>query len=402
MNIAILMMQKNEKDLLEPWIKYHADLFGAENLYIYDNGSTDEEVISILKKYGDLGISVEKRFSSKEDFENKGEIFSRKIKDLDGCGFYDFYFPLDCDEFIACKSDDGVLSVGKKEIEQELKKYLDERRVLAIGCAYDNSPVHADEYLPQPNQRKCFFVKNTCLSLDLGFHEGKAVTTSEKIKTSIVYFHFHHKPYQKYINSAKEKLKGRVPNFSREALLEHQENKGAGFHLISRLFMNQAEFNSQFSLKNRVRFDGVRKKLADVGAPLDLLDKEFDISSLNISKRNIRGYLDKVYVVDSSVEFLGWCLNEENKGCDEIIVEINNEVIDYYDFRKISRPDVVVENTGAVIDCGFKLKIPMPDFNLRDCILSFKVKKSDGGFQDLKMGKSIIGDWKKIIEDGNS
>lgn len=402
MNIAILMMQKNEKDLLEPWIKYHADLFGAENIYIYDNGSTDKNVLLLLDKYKEEGIFVEKKFSSKADFESKGRIFSEKIQYLDVNKPYDFYFPLDCDEFLACKNEEGILSIARESIEQELVSHLDEPRVLTIGCAYDNSPIHADEYLPQPNQRKCFFARNACLSLDLGFHEGKAVTTSEKVKTNIVYFHFHHKPYPEYIESAKEKLKGRLPNFSKEALLQHQENKGPGFHLISRLLMNKTEFNSQFSSKNRVKFEGIKNRLNDIGAPLNLLDTDFDKSELDYPKKNIKGYLDRISVSNSIVELMGWCLNEKNEECNNIVLEINNEPIEYFDFRKISRSDVVNENAGAALDCGFKLKIPMPDYRLRDCVLSLKVEKSDGSFQALRMGKSIASDWKKIIEDGNS
>ena len=44
------MMQKNEDDLLEPWIKYHSNMFGAENLFIYDNGSTSPLVAEVLEK----------------------------------------------------------------------------------------------------------------------------------------------------------------------------------------------------------------------------------------------------------------------------------------------------------------------------------------------------------------
>lgn len=36
---ACVMMQRNEVNALEPWTKYHAVLFGLENLYVIDHGS---------------------------------------------------------------------------------------------------------------------------------------------------------------------------------------------------------------------------------------------------------------------------------------------------------------------------------------------------------------------------
>jgi hypothetical protein len=37
MRIACVMMQKNEDELLRPWLAYHSYLFSPENLYVFDN-----------------------------------------------------------------------------------------------------------------------------------------------------------------------------------------------------------------------------------------------------------------------------------------------------------------------------------------------------------------------------
>ncbi|MEL8650170.1 hypothetical protein J4W43_21295, partial [Escherichia coli] len=76
MKLACLMMQKNESRLLKSWLDYHAIIFGLENMYVYDNGSTEKECIDTLKMYERNGLNVEWKFSSREDFENKGYIFS--------------------------------------------------------------------------------------------------------------------------------------------------------------------------------------------------------------------------------------------------------------------------------------------------------------------------------------
>ena len=43
--VACVMMQKDEVHLLEPWLAYHGYLFGFENLYVLDNGSTRPDVL---------------------------------------------------------------------------------------------------------------------------------------------------------------------------------------------------------------------------------------------------------------------------------------------------------------------------------------------------------------------
>ena len=70
MNIAILMMQKNEDELLGKWIAYHSYLVGHQNLFIYDNGSTSERTLEALSEAKAAGINVITEFASKQDYEN--------------------------------------------------------------------------------------------------------------------------------------------------------------------------------------------------------------------------------------------------------------------------------------------------------------------------------------------
>ncbi|MGE6106041.1 glycosyltransferase family 2 protein, partial [Aeromonas veronii] len=192
MKLACLMMQKNESRLLKPWIDYHSLIFGLENMYVYDNGSTEKECIDILKQYEKNGLNVEWMFNSKKDFENKGYIFSERIKCFDsGYSSYDFYFPLDCDEFIACERAPGDLLLDKRTIELELEKYIGTQSVLAINAGYDNNPLLEQYYYRSEGQRKSFFYKGTCLTLDMGFHVGKTKAGLEPQKTKIVYIHNH-------------------------------------------------------------------------------------------------------------------------------------------------------------------------------------------------------------------
>lgn len=96
------MMQKNEILLLDPWIRYHTNLLGSDHIYVYDNGSTDTAVIKTLRDAEKGGMNVFWDYTRQDDFTNKGEIIAALIRRLDKERPHDFYFPLDCDEFLAC------------------------------------------------------------------------------------------------------------------------------------------------------------------------------------------------------------------------------------------------------------------------------------------------------------
>ncbi len=270
MRIACLMMQKNERDLIHPWIVYHAELFGLTNLFVYDNGSTDSETLKILKKYEKFGLNVFYDKSEKRHFENKGEIMSSKIRELDVEGVYDFFLPLDCDEFVGCCIDQRI-KIDIAEIEKALHPYQESPEVLTILRAYDNSPVHPDYYLPKDAQRKCFFARNTCASLDIGFHHGKSRLSDKEKKTPIVYFHFHHKSYEAFKKSAYEKLSSRVADFSREALLTHLKERRSGFHLIPGVLKQEEEYNARFELENRVYYPELSQRITELGSQLHVV-----------------------------------------------------------------------------------------------------------------------------------
>ncbi|MCB1434952.1 MAG: hypothetical protein KDK75_21180, partial [Alphaproteobacteria bacterium] len=58
MKFKVVMMQKNEELLLPVWIAYFSHLFGPENLYVFDNGSTLPAVIDQLKHAEVKGVNV--------------------------------------------------------------------------------------------------------------------------------------------------------------------------------------------------------------------------------------------------------------------------------------------------------------------------------------------------------
>lgn len=55
---AVICMIRNEQDILQYWVRYHAAVFGLENLAVLDNFSDDNITISLLNKWEKRGLKV--------------------------------------------------------------------------------------------------------------------------------------------------------------------------------------------------------------------------------------------------------------------------------------------------------------------------------------------------------
>jgi hypothetical protein len=114
--IKLFCMQKDEDDILNEWILYHAYLFGLENIYIIDNGS-GEASKSILEFYESQGLNV----SYRDDYSRKGEYLFELIKETSNeC---DIAIPLDLDEFIGVVNLQNVLPEYKHMWAQQCLSY---------------------------------------------------------------------------------------------------------------------------------------------------------------------------------------------------------------------------------------------------------------------------------------
>ena len=53
-DLKIVLKTRNERELLEKWILHHLPIAGPQGLVIFDNGSTDPEVLATYARYGHL------------------------------------------------------------------------------------------------------------------------------------------------------------------------------------------------------------------------------------------------------------------------------------------------------------------------------------------------------------
>lgn len=331
MNVAILMMQKNEEELLKKWVSYHSYLVGHKNLYIYDNGSNSEVTIEELDSLEKLGVNIIRDKNTKQDYENRGNIFCEKIKELDDNAQYDFYMPIDCDEFLAVLDKDGNISCDSMAFKYSLSKYKKNQELLMIDAQFYNSSVSPMWFNKQP-YRKCFFKRDSISSLDQGFHWGKVTTSSKEQRTNIIHFHFHNKPFEIAKSHAEEKLQGRVENFNIETLRNY---KGAGFHLV-RFFLETEEkyIRNQTSLKH-IKSKSLLNKMTELGITWPFIkDIEKSRENLMLSSeddgfKNIlpkfRGSIDDVILEDNTIRIKGWGIVNYSREVRYIFLEFENK-----------------------------------------------------------------------------
>ena len=234
MLIKAVMMCKNEDELLSIWGGYHGHLLGFENLHVVDNGSTSSASLAALDALETLGAHIDRGFPRVEDYPAKGQITARTIQRLDAEAPADFYFPLDCDEFLAVEHSPYALDCTREGLERELEPQADFDGVLTIQAGYDNNPEVPGTYVRSPEQRKAFFARGACTDLDHGSHIGFA-RSEHRIQTRVVYLHHHYKPFEQLVRHAREKLLPFVDDLSAEMLPQHRLNGVPGHHLISHL-----------------------------------------------------------------------------------------------------------------------------------------------------------------------
>jgi hypothetical protein len=64
--VAGTVMLKNEHSLMAPLLRDHAPLFGAEDLFIFHNGSTEPAVLAALAAFEHEGVHVDRSYPTED------------------------------------------------------------------------------------------------------------------------------------------------------------------------------------------------------------------------------------------------------------------------------------------------------------------------------------------------
>lgn len=281
MRIACVNMQKNEDHCLEPWVKYHGYLFGFENLFLIDHASTSKATCDYLRKIKAASVSI-KYLGKDANYQNKGEFVAAEIRRIDEMAHFDFVFPIDCDEFLFLRDEDGTPVCSRSKII----KYLEQFREFAGRLEIKENFLHilgkSGYFWSQPYQ-KVFFAGGQCESLDHGSHMGVARGGDRSIVTRLAYAHFHFKPYEIDRELSREKLRPWVDVDDPAAVRAFE---GPGAHLRNHLLASREEYYSGFKVDaNAIYFDDMMRlfSLLDIDPNFSAIDADGHVFSEQVA-----------------------------------------------------------------------------------------------------------------------
>jgi hypothetical protein len=263
--VACFMMQKDEAFLLRPWLAYHGYLFGFENLFVLDNGSTLLDVRTTLLEYERKGVNVDWTHTARQDYLAKGDIIGNWIQLLDGRAYYDFLIPLDCDEFILLRTGQAFIC-AREPILHYLSGLVGEKRILRFPYQLANHPLNPDIY-HRYEFFKIFFPAGTFCPIDHGHHVAKYSPEEEVWDTRLVHLHFHHKIFDLKTRQARESWVGTINVDDRRQLLDYN---GPSAHLNRFFLQSKDEYYRGFLDMVHFYLPHFRALLSELGAPLNL------------------------------------------------------------------------------------------------------------------------------------
>jgi hypothetical protein len=269
--VACTVMLKDESVLVNPFLEYHADLFGAENLYVVDNGSTDPVVLEALRKFERVGVKVDRSHPTAADYAQKGTIIGDLVTRLDREGDHDFYVLLDCDEFVVLRLGDGY-TCDPKAILDHLGGMRGETRILKVDTNLSNIPGWPGVFQSAP-YAKTIFPRDVLLSTDHGHHIGTSRTGSGHLPCDIVYVHYHYRSFDEILRFARRKLAPMMPVEDLDDPKKLRRFRGIGNHMVGYMTGGADSYYGQFrNVQDPVRFPDLLARFKEIGVVVPFAD----------------------------------------------------------------------------------------------------------------------------------
>ena len=199
----VMCVTKDEYDLIEPFIVFYGQIFGYENLIILDNGSTDQRVLDVYKKYPGIDLTVDPFPFTEVTEKMTAHILTYK-------GKCDWMLLLETDEFLYWEGDD-VLD------EEKVRNYIQSLPSQArFGKVYSSVVSPDDEFtcppmeitrFSKPTEDKVIIKMNTFEQMELWPHH--TVPTEKAHATeSLCLLHFHNTGQKRHIERSLNIIKG--------------------------------------------------------------------------------------------------------------------------------------------------------------------------------------------------
>lgn len=212
----VILLTKDEVDLLEDFVIFYATLFGYENIIIVDNESINKKVLDhydVISKKGVTIIKETRPFNKATEFMTEHML---KLKNT--C---EFILPLETDEFIFLPESNKL---SKESVHAFLKKVPSDVSVIRYGSFWGsvvdpNDVDYKEEYFyaKPPRQMTKFYDQNwdkiivrasTFLYMELWCHRAKFSTGRMETSDDIGLLHYHDYGFRKKIERSIPVIKG--------------------------------------------------------------------------------------------------------------------------------------------------------------------------------------------------
>jgi len=226
--MKIFSFIKDEIDIIDDWVRYHANIVGIKNIYVIDHSSTDG-TSSILQKWKKLGLNL---YNSNCAFRQKSIELTR-LMNLNKGGFL---IPLDADEFLVLRTGTGISAESKqiKEYVIQLPKEAFRFKMNQIDVIPSQTNIidplinitsfKTKWYEEWRKYAKTFYHSDFFISTDQGNHKGSVLGAGDDYPTALTIVHFDIRSYEHFV---KKVTRGAIA-------YNHHLNKiatsGAGIH----------------------------------------------------------------------------------------------------------------------------------------------------------------------------
>jgi hypothetical protein len=237
----IVTKTKNESFFIERWLKHHIPIVGNSKIIVFDNISTDKNVISIYKKYKENILLAE--FNGFMDKIHMANFCMPLYKALSNSS--DFFTIIDSDEYLYLSVDDKIVH------DDSVRAFLRNNTEVNFFPTYWLENINADDGLFQFNPR----------SLRM-FHLGKPIVNAkiiskfEKYRTlSPILHHTKDLPLSAHGRAPTCFLLLHLKNLNRYQRIRANMEKLAAFKVITDRddFENLFRMNAESVRQNHVR-----------------------------------------------------------------------------------------------------------------------------------------------------
>ena len=216
MRVRILMMCKNEIDIIRYWLEYYGALFGFPNLFVVDNLSNDGTWEVLLDYAKRLGV----RAMRERNYMTKSRIVTQIARS--SAATYDLVIPVDTDEFIVYY-DQATGEFSPDRVRPVLDTLTDPTRIYKMRYLYalDRKEEYTNPIAEMTdfsitnigNWNKSILHANRVRFIDHGFHceQPRCLTqfTGFQQLPNLFLAHFHTRGYRMYIDKSVKQVVGR-------------------------------------------------------------------------------------------------------------------------------------------------------------------------------------------------